>query len=130
MLRNKLGKQVGAQRAAVVGAGAVIAQWGERRAQSFASFAHGGRIQGLAAQELFHCQRALRGGGNPAVGHAQLRNAAVGIALQRKAGGDDADVVGLARSEEHTSELQSLMRISYAVFCLKKKTKITTVIET
>src|SRR3546814_9734702 len=28
------------------------------------------------------------------------------------------------RSEEHTSELQSLMRISYAVFCLKKKTEI------
>src|SRR3546814_3613233 len=33
-----------------------------------------------------------------------------------------------ARSEEHTSELQSLMRISYAVFCLKKKTKTETVI--
>src|SRR3546814_3357660 len=31
---------------------------------------------------------------------------------------------GGGRSEEHTSELQSLMRISYAVFCLKKKTKI------
>src|SRR3546814_6799191 len=30
------------------------------------------------------------------------------------------------RSEEHTSELQSLIRISYAVFCLKKKTKRTT----
>src|SRR3546814_10216956 len=30
-------------------------------------------------------------------------------------------IVGIARSEEHTSELQSLMRISYAVFCLKKK---------
>src|SRR3546814_3152992 len=30
----------------------------------------------------------------------------------------------LGRSEEHTSELQSLMRISYAVFCLKKKNKI------
>src|SRR3546814_4609885 len=29
----------------------------------------------------------------------------------------------IERSEEHTSELQSLMRISYAVFCLKKKTK-------
>src|SRR3546814_2036685 len=29
--------------------------------------------------------------------------------------------IGLGRSEEHTSELQSLMRISYAVFCLKKK---------
>src|SRR3546814_6109504 len=33
-------------------------------------------------------------------------------------GGDWLDI----RSEEHTSELQSLMRISYAVFCLKKKT--------
>src|SRR3546814_4252625 len=30
----------------------------------------------------------------------------------------------MLRSEEHTSELQSLMRISYAVFCLKKKSKI------
>src|SRR3546814_5260448 len=36
---------------------------------------------------------------------------------------DDAgEIVDLERSEEHTSELQSLMRISYAVFCLKKKT--------
>src|SRR3546814_3075976 len=32
-------------------------------------------------------------------------------------------VLARSRSEEHTSELQSLMRISYAVFCLKKKTK-------
>src|SRR3546814_1812923 len=32
-----------------------------------------------------------------------------------------AHMVGAERSEEHTSELQSLMRISYAVFCLKKK---------
>src|SRR3546814_7981440 len=30
-------------------------------------------------------------------------------------------ILGSSRSEEHTSELQSLMRISYAVFCLKKK---------
>src|SRR3546814_9903580 len=41
---------------------------------------------------------------------------------------DDHDVFqgnlwGEGRSEEHTSELQSLMRISYAVFCLKKKTQ-------
>src|SRR3546814_5756119 len=36
-----------------------------------------------------------------------------------------AFAAGVDRSEEHTSELQSLMRISYAVFCLKKKTKIT-----
>src|SRR3546814_9182716 len=34
------------------------------------------------------------------------------------------DCSSQARSEEHTSELQSLMRISYAVFCLKKKKKI------
>src|SRR3546814_2702772 len=38
--------------------------------------------------------------------------------LQAAAGGEG--------SEEHTSELQSLMRISYAVFCLKKKTNTTT----
>src|SRR3546814_7683184 len=51
------------------------------------------------------------------------------------AGGADAiDVQGIApaqcatgRSEEHTSELQSLMRISYAVFCLKKKKTTTTI---
>src|SRR3546814_3211805 len=37
------------------------------------------------------------------------------------------NIVYGARSEEHTSELQSLMRISYAVFCLKKKIKTTTI---
>src|SRR3546814_10115324 len=36
--------------------------------------------------------------------------------------GPRLDLVHLFRSEEHTSELQSLMRISYAVFCLQKKT--------
>src|SRR3546814_4948946 len=45
------------------------------------------------------------GGGKDSFGHTQL-------------GG----VASYLRSEEHTSELQSLMRISYAVFCLKKKT--------
>src|SRR3546814_10819075 len=39
-------------------------------------------------------------------------------------------VGGAVRSEEHTSELQSLMRISYAVFCLKKKKKQHTIIVT
>src|SRR3546814_2888793 len=38
--------------------------------------------------------------------------------IERRFGLDE-----IARSEEHTSELQSLMRISYAVFCLKKKNK-------
>src|SRR3546814_7046804 len=65
------------------------------------------------------------------------RRQAVAFRAQRgghaaAAGADDDDVEllvpahrntsVLSRSEEHTSELQSLMRISYAVFCLKKKT--------
>src|SRR3546814_6900041 len=47
-----------------------------------------------------------------------------GSRLIARIGARRALVVGLltVRSEEHTSELQSLMRISYAVFCLKKKT--------
>src|SRR3546814_3455135 len=39
-------------------------------------------------------------------------------------GKQDSWVAISVRSEEHTSELQSLMRISYAVFCLKKKKKL------
>src|SRR3546814_8929511 len=39
----------------------------------------------------------------------------------RPRAGTSSPISGWARSEEHTSELQSLMRISYAVFCLKKK---------
>src|SRR3546814_7356415 len=42
--------------------------------------------------------------------------------------GSDLDLVFIYRSEEHTSELQSLMRISYAVFCLKKKIQMLTLI--
>src|SRR3546814_8503955 len=38
---------------------------------------------------------------------------------------DGSQVDAVNRSEEHTSELQSLMRISYAVFCLKKTTHLT-----
>src|SRR3546814_7171002 len=48
-----------------------------------------------------------------------------GILDLREAGDDAAQAPDQGRSEEHTSELQSLMSISYAVFCLKKK-KITT----
>src|SRR3546814_7927407 len=49
-----------------------------------------------------------------------------GITMAGMAGIDavNADTATIARSEEHTSELQSLMRISYAVFCLKKKTQM------
>src|SRR3546814_3969865 len=42
--------------------------------------------------------------------------------VEAQVGGDHRRQLQLERSEEHTSELQSLMRISYAVFCLKKKT--------
>src|SRR3546814_9828956 len=69
------------------------------------------------------------------VGHRQQREGPrrqevlMGDALVRQLMRDGGDDGGLAvvdlhrtnRSEEHTSELQSLMRISYAVFCLKKK---------
>src|SRR3546814_7402268 len=48
-----------------------------------------------------------------------------GIVLEGRYANPQADALrralAAARSEEHTSELQSLMRISYAVFCLKKK---------
>src|SRR3546814_1698932 len=47
------------------------------------------------------------------------RDRIVHVDVQREPKPHPAD--GRARSEEHTSELQSLMRISYAVFCLKKK---------
>src|SRR3546814_6516477 len=51
------------------------------------------------------------------------------IHIHAKRGGVSGGVRGIGcrdRSEEHTSELQSLMRISYAVFCLKKKKRQTT----
>src|SRR3546814_9482338 len=51
-------------------------------------------------------------------------------AVHQRGVGEARHQVAAIRSEEHTSELQSLMRISYAVFCLKKQTYINlTVIE-
>src|SRR3546814_9022911 len=55
--------------------------------------------------------------------HAALEFACMDI-IGKKLGIRACDLLGGARSEEHTSELQSLMRISYAVFCLKKKNTI------
>src|SRR3546814_9529048 len=51
---------------------------------------------------------------------------ATAVVAYKQAFGFDAPPYTYARSEEHTSELQSLMRISYAVFCLKKKKHYTT----
>src|SRR3546814_10570845 len=60
--------------------------------------------------------RVRRDDRGPGVG--PQRRDLVGDALDAGAARDEAVLI---RSEEHTSELQSLMRISYAVFCLKKK---------
>src|SRR3546814_9129864 len=53
-------------------------------------------------------------------GHAVAAPVPNGSARKATPGDDWRDDSGVSRSEEHTSELQSLMRISYAVFCLKK----------
>src|SRR3546814_2931861 len=55
------------------------------------------------------------------VEHEQSLHRIIGETLAPLDEGEIAEPLGVARSEEHTSELQSLMRISYAVFCLKKK---------
>src|SRR3546814_3997599 len=71
--------------------------------------------------------RRLDLSGPPFAAHLFERLAGGGSALYLKMHHSVADgigfqtILGLLRSEEHTSELQSLMRISYAVFCLKKK---------
>src|SRR3546814_8316709 len=63
----------------------------------------------------------------------QKRNTAIACSSPWKADMRDMRIflatVRSHRSEEHTSELQSLMRISYAVFCLKKKTNHNTTID-
>src|SRR3546814_10484905 len=55
---------------------------------------------------------------------AAMSEAAIRIdAVSKQYAGGKQALDNVSRSEEHTSELQSLMRISYAVFCLKKKNK-------
>src|SRR3546814_3152645 len=68
--------------------------------------------------------RAIGAGARP--GARAARSGADGPAVRHRRGrgcARQARPARLDRSEEHTSELQSLMRISYAVFCLKKKKK-------
>src|SRR3546814_2408058 len=95
------------------------------------SLAAAARLQQLAepGDDAQRVERAL-------AGVRRQRMAALPVLRRLHQGADDfaAAVVAdldqpraflavVVRSEEHTSELQSLMRISYAVFCLKKKTK-------
>src|SRR3546814_5838212 len=56
---------------------------------------------------------------------ARAGNIPLTLAARRLVDTDELRPAARRRSEEHTSELQSLMRISYAVFCLKKKNKET-----
>src|SRR3546814_7127497 len=79
------------------------------------------RIQHLVAHELVVEAQAVLVEDGLAVDHdGVVQRAAAGEAH----GAHLLDVLRQARSEEHTSELQSLMRISYAVFCLKKKKNV------
>src|SRR3546814_5278937 len=78
-----------------------------------------GRLVGRAASDLDVLQVDVRGDVDPGPGGRNLH-------LDRERRGREYHVSpfrGRVRSEEHTSELQSLMRTSYAVFCLKKKIK-------
>src|SRR3546814_1382042 len=76
------------------------------------------RFQRAVAQRVRVLERARMVAAHP---HALGR---IITLLVLRLGGGDPGAFGARRSEEHTSELQSLMRISYAVFCLKKKTTI------
>src|SRR3546814_2037328 len=81
---------------------------------------------------LFRSRGGVWGGGarathHPAATNEQARKSRCpsseeeGLAFTKSSLSRSCPARAAARSEEHTSELQSLMRISYAVFCLKKK---------
>src|SRR3546814_5970805 len=72
-------------------------------------------LQAIAVESAFR-RDPDQAGHTSAAAIAPVRKEATGIAY-----GAVFAAMDLERSEEHTSELQSLMRISYAVFCLKKK---------
>src|SRR3546814_4142101 len=98
----------------------------------------GGRVAGRAGRD--RADDVPGRGDQAAAGRQALPRAGAGRARRLRARGllqlpfadgahaalRDRTLRPLLRSEEHTSELQSLMRISYAVFCLKKKKEYTT----
>src|SRR3546814_7891858 len=96
----------------------VIGQRGDDRGEIFIADRHpeAGIERRLAAEPAERLEEAEHLGVGEGVVLRQHRQRAVALLV--------VDVLAEAgRSEEHTSELQSLMRISYAVFCLKKKNK-------
>src|SRR3546814_3848328 len=96
-----------------------------------AGFALGGPIGALVGALAGHAVDRMNGGGGETAVADGTREIAftIGVivlgAKLAKADGhvNRKEVDAFKRSEEHTSELQSLMRISYAVFCLKKTNK-------
>src|SRR3546814_3843151 len=85
---------------------------------------HGSRRDAVASSGVRGEERAVRAGvAGDEVGQRRLDRLRAGPRQPER----HVHPEGVAqRSEEHTSELQSLMRISYAVFCLKKKKKSNT----
>src|SRR3546814_6965886 len=79
--------------------------------------------RGHYRQRLWQCRNARAGACHGARGTRAARRAESGRSATLPAAATAHGTV--RRSEEHTSELQSLMRISYAVFCLKKKKNTT-----
>src|SRR3546814_3334394 len=99
----------------------IVDLFAQRRGRPVPIMAHRGHEEFLADREGRR-QRVEKGGtaGIAAMPPAPRRGAAPEFPvplMDRQIGGSR----GRERSEEHTSELQSLMRISYAVFCLNKK---------
>src|SRR3546814_9943946 len=75
----------------------------------------GGIVGAVAGHEISDKTGGSKGNQNIAAAAGAVGGAIAGNAIQNR----------VQRSDEHTSELQSLMRISYAVFCLKKKNEKT-----
>src|SRR3546814_10260966 len=98
---------------------AILERYGMTEAGMIASNPYGGaRVAGTVGYPLPDTEARIQGGGD-GPGVLEIRGAGLFSGYWRM-----PDKTA-ERSEEHTSELQSLMRISYAVICLKKK-KITT----
>src|SRR3546814_8962093 len=89
----------------------------------------GGNLQPLPLREGYKLGQSARSTGGMEQGHGFFRHRRLqpfGIPRLRRLiniAVDDCERRRIKRSEEHTSELQSLMRTSYAVFCLKKTNK-------
>src|SRR3546814_7207360 len=82
------------------------------------------RSEKIEQRPALRCGHAGEALGEPGI-HVERQSAVAGMGAHHRmlrGVGHAGNRRGVVRSEEHTSELQSLMRISYAVFCLKKKT--------